>query len=376
MNLKDEILLTTFSEVDYIKAITANKPRIALMELEKDEAESLRDEIFNIKTKIKSLVFGILEQPIQKGGEMVVTTSGGQTRRETIKDVKITEVEPKETIVVTTEKGKYELKIERNEAERMSLKFLRNGYLDYDDPIPNGFFALSARNDQSVFLTSENTLYIDPHVGRAILLDSRKDKKLENMIREAKQRILLQPNDFERALTLAQYVNEVLSNNNEEQLSPSEDRYAKDDKRVATNHTMHKPNGDFVPIGEYKIGVCIHKSLLFKYLADRVGIKCRLVDGFLFDDNERARRYRLKTDGTKPPIMTPGMRKKEGGYHVWNVVEVNGKNYLLDIHNAPNKLIREEAAETGTYARMSGNGNMAGIGGHSVMFRREDIDKD
>jgi hypothetical protein len=95
-----------------------------------------------------------------------------------------------------------------------------------------------------------------------------------------------------------------------------------------------------VPIGSLNHGVCRHRAILFKRLADECGIPCRLVRG-----------------------------RTRGG-HVWNIVKIDGKMYLVDVMQVPGQLYTEESPRAEKYRRQNGNDAIVGgIGARSIPMR-------
>ncbi|KAH9296134.1 hypothetical protein KI387_039722 [Taxus chinensis] len=89
-----------------------------------------------------------------------------------------------------------------------------------------------------------------------------------------------------------------------------------------TRHNLRATLGNMVlPLGQLKVGLARHRALLFKVLADCVGIPCRLVKG----------RYYMGTD--------------DGAV---NIIKVDEREYIVDLMGAPGTLIPVDA--TGTFA--------------------------
>jgi hypothetical protein len=114
-----------------------------------------------------------------------------------------------------------------------------------------------------------------------------------------------------------------------------------------------------VLIGRLTAGVCRHRAILFKYLADQVGLPCRLVRGY-----------------------HGGMPDQDGGAHVWNTVPVrplpDGSGYewhVVDVMQSPDRLLPENSPEAAEYVRYEpggGNGGlMQGVGGGTLRGDRE-----
>eukprot|EP00435_Cladocopium_sp_Y103_P067465 s193_g30.t1 len=94
------------------------------------------------------------------------------------------------------------------------------------------------------------------------------------------------------------------------------------------------PAGDSLYIGELMAGaqagymgsgMCRHRCLLFKYLAGRLKVcDCAAITGVIVpNDCQNVSKFR-----------------KENGFadHAWNIVRLEGRNYLLDVMNMPKQL--------------------------------------
>ncbi|XP_057850097.2 probable serine/threonine-protein kinase SIS8 [Cryptomeria japonica] len=87
-----------------------------------------------------------------------------------------------------------------------------------------------------------------------------------------------------------------------------------------TRHNLRATLRNMVlPLGQLKVGLARHRALLFKVLADCVGIPCRLVKG----------RYYMGTD--------------DGAV---NIIKVNEREYIVDLMGAPGTLIPVDATGT------------------------------
>eukprot|EP00966_Prymnesium_polylepis_P184825 4283576-Prymnesium_polylepis.1 len=98
-------------------------------------------------------------------------------------------------------------------------------------------------------------------------------------------------------------------------------------------------------------GVCRHRSLLFKVLCDQLrheaehtSLRCRLVRGNYEHD------------------------ARSGGGHAWNVVLLDGKNYLCDVMHDPGTLYEIDSEKAKHYKRLSLGG---GLGADSVPTPQE-----
>lgn len=346
----------------YIRAITANYPNVILIEID-ETVEDTRDTIRKIlrrRNQAPKLIFGTLEHSIKKRGNLTVITHDKKTHSEIVLEAEVEEKGPDETILIKTQTRNYILLLRGNEAERASLKFIRNGYLDYSDSIPNGFVICSHKSQERISLTDEDTLHFKALKGDMLMLDSTRDEKLRGIVNEAKRIVSSKKTAKDKALALSQYVFEITGGKQKDLLS----RTLEDAKRIKEEgNDLDYESGNFLPIGEFKFGVCIHKSVLYKYLADRTGIRCRLVEGALFNDEHLAASFQERIDEGHPMYMHTTV--EDSGYHAWNVVQIDGVDYLLDIQNSPNQLKRTSTQ----YKRMKGHRVIGKWGEDSVMRR-------
>jgi len=118
-----------------------------------------------------------------------------------------------------------------------------------------------------------------------------------------------------------------------------------------------KNNGtNVVHIGQVKYGVCRHKSILFKYLCDQIGIDCVLIRGKIFrqpktdeDGNEvkDTLKDKIKTNylSCLPCSSFEKKKKKKSGNHIWNLVIIKKRIYVVDVRNRPGQLIKISDAQ-------------------------------
>jgi hypothetical protein len=115
-----------------------------------------------------------------------------------------------------------------------------------------------------------------------------------------------------------------------------------------------RSNDDRVLIGRLTAGVCRHRAILFKYLADQVGLPCRLVRGY---------HGGMPDEGGEPPVWNtvPVRPLPDGSGHEWRVV---------DVMQSPSRLLLEDSQEAKAYVRYEpgkGNGQLVeGVGGRAL----------
>ncbi|KAL6001478.1 hypothetical protein ACLOJK_007216 [Asimina triloba] len=83
-----------------------------------------------------------------------------------------------------------------------------------------------------------------------------------------------------------------------------------------SNHLRLLVGNMVLPLGQLKIGLARHRALLFKVLADSVGVPCRLIKG---------QQYTGADDGAM------------------NIVKIDGREYIVDVMAEPGTLIPSDA---------------------------------
>jgi hypothetical protein len=215
-------------------------------------------------------------------------------------------------------------------SREMSLRFLRRGYLDFDDKMPDGFFD---GGRHTTFVIKDGIL-IPKSPREIILLHSGIDDALKKITNDA-ENLLSGVSDMKTKIKmLAMYVSNLMGGS-QAYKNPQTDIEILSDMDIA--NLQRKPNSGILQIGYLTHGVCRHRALLFKYLADRLGIPSRLIKG----------------DYASP--------------HQWNVVIVEGKYYVVDVMHDPTQLYEEDSKKAQIYTRKGvKKGFRGGFGGRSV----------
>lgn len=168
-------------------------------------------------------------------------------------------------------------------------------YVGPESKVPDGYFdgGRHMRLDARGRATS----------GREILLvDRGNDPELRREIAFARSEELRRLPELERVQRLAAYIDDRTT-------PPGGDRWVGPTIEVITREFANKPLRIGDVIEQSQAGVCRHRSLLFKILADEAGLKAALVRG----------NYAIR--GRKP-----------GFAHAWNEVELaNGRRVLVDV---------------------------------------------
>ncbi len=195
-------------------------------------------------------------------------------------------------------------------AEQQSLLYLDKGYLSFDQKMENGFF--DGGREMKQILTPNGKAYTSDR--EIIVFDANQDLALNNALHQAEILLNRYSDQANKIIALAQFVNQLMGGKVKHVVDLSE----KNIDQVSVNSGGQK----ILHIGKLTYGSCRHRSLLFKYLADRLGIESRVIRG--------------------------GFR---GGAHAWNIVRINDQYYLVDIMIYPGKLFPAESVNFGIYQR-------------------------
>jgi hypothetical protein len=221
-----------------------------------------------------------------------------------------------------------------------SLLYVRRGYLNFDEVIPDGFF--DGGRDLKIERT-DDVFRLRPK-REVIIYDSETDVNLKKQIEEAKS-MLNDVDDLRQKIrTLALYVSNSCggtSYNRECGVGGIDDL---SDKDVLCSHYLVRDGGYYaVLLGDLNHGVCAHRAGKFKYLSSRVRVPSRLVRG-LFGDNQ--------LNDVRKICDESGRQVEQRSPHAWNSVKIEGKYYLLDIAKDPLTLKEETPKSKTDYHRI------------------------
>jgi hypothetical protein len=173
-------------------------------------------------------------------------------------------------------------------ADDLSRQYWDYGVLDYEEKIVNGFYDVYNLSDSSPGLQGKMPSLMDLESGsgtsgyEVIVVNRAIDPALEELLQIAQCIALDSPVADVTLLVqrLAEFVTQHMG-------GPVKDanimlaRWMERSTELRTSlHTS------VLPIGTLKIGLLRHRALLFKVLADNVGINCRLVKGSHYTGNE------------------------------------------------------------------------------------------
>ena len=205
-----------------------------------------------------------------------------------------------------------------NETFRISnLKYRLCNKLTNYEKIHDFFFDIGHNN--LTFSTNlndfkvNNILIDNNQIREIIVFDPIKDNNL-NKINE---QILNIPKDNNIYKVLIEIILNNLGNETED---------FKFNKFILTHANKIKSN--ILYIGELDIGIDRHKSLLFKYLCDKLNLPCCIF------------RYVSK------------INNKIFDKHVWNLIKIDNCIYVVDFKNFPNRIVKPTNIETEKYYRI------------------------
>jgi serine/threonine protein kinase len=198
-----------------------------------------------------------------------------------------------------------------------SAKYARLHYLNYDDLLlPSSPFADAGRT---------------PGAREIIIVDAVADPTLVECLEAAKSLLSKASDERERALILARFVSSQFGGHESKSLEEDCENVL----RLMRECSTEKPFPLLIGTMIGQVGVCRHRAILFKFIADQTVIKpaewgntpirCRLIRGQLRS---------VAFDAA----------------HAWNVVRVGSKDMLVDLMAKPD-LFEEGSAQANLYAR-------------------------
>nr|GMD38348.1 serine/threonine-protein kinase EDR1-like isoform X1 [Ipomoea batatas] len=188
------------------------------------------------------------------------------------------------------------------------------------EPIPNGFYSvIPERRLKELFddiptFDELRSLELEGIRADVILVDGKKDKKL-SMIKQLTVALVkgLNSNPAAKIKKIARLVSDFYKRPNSE-LSPA---------KAPVDETSHVSDSHGIQmLGQIKHGSCRPRAILFKFLADAVGLESRLVVG-------------LSTEGDSECI--------DSYKHMSVLVVLNSVELLVDLLRCPGQLIPQSA---------------------------------
>lgn len=117
--------------------------------------------------------------------------------------------------------------------------------------------------------------------------------------------------------------------------------------------------------GDPGAGICRHRSMLFKYACDELDIcDCAMIDGMMPPS------FVVSKDDSAP------VQAREFGNfdHMWNIVQADGNNYVVDALNWPGQLIDSKALEDlpVKFRRINGKAGLSLFAGPNAPLLEQD----
>jgi len=222
------------------------------------------------------------------------------------------------TLGITCAGGDLRRNIMRSAIPECTKLFFDNNMLDYNQPLTDGFY--DGGRSVPTLQPLETLRSQQPHTGRdIILLDTRDDFELRATLEKIMNSLRDIPDIRPKVQALSVLVSNYFGGSNKDLISNTE-------KGIWNMKQLLFSN--VVPIGKLQFGVCRHRAVVFKYVADQLRIPCRLVRGDYLSEN-----------GT------------EG--HAWNIVLIDGKNLLCDIMHDPGVLYDDDSEKAVHYKRIA-----------------------
>ncbi|XP_057499743.1 serine/threonine-protein kinase CTR1-like isoform X1 [Actinidia eriantha] len=172
--------------------------------------------------------------------------------------------------------------------ESMSHRFWVNGYLSYFDRVPDGFYVIHGMDpyvwtvctdlqENGHIPSIESLKALDPDMDSSIevmLIDRHSDPSLK----ELQNKIHVVSSNCITTKEVVDQLAKIVCNCMGGATSMGEDDFFHIWKECSND--VRKSLGSVVlPIGSLVVGLCRHRALLFKVLADRIDLPCRIAKG-------------------------------------------------------------------------------------------------
>ncbi|GFZ02466.1 protein kinase superfamily protein [Actinidia rufa] len=173
-------------------------------------------------------------------------------------------------------------------AESMSHRFWVNGCLSYFDRVPDGFYLIHGMDpyvwtvctdlqENGHIPSIESLKAVDPGMDSSIevtLIDRRSDPSLK----ELQNKIDVVSSSCISTKEVVDQVAKIVCNCMGGAASTGEDGFVHI-WRECSNDVKKSLGSVVLPIGRLVVGLCRHRALLFKVLADRIDLPCRIAKG-------------------------------------------------------------------------------------------------
>ncbi|KAB1225326.1 Serine/threonine-protein kinase CTR1 [Morella rubra] len=177
-------------------------------------------------------------------------------------------------------------------AEAVSHRFWVNGCLSYYDKIPDGFYLIHGMDPYAWTLSTDvqdsgcvpslgSLMAVDPRADLTIKVVSI-DKSRDPGLKKLQNRLFVLSNSWitKKDVTIKDVIDQLatLVCNQMGGAASNEEKLFEHWKEC-TDELKYCLGSVVLPIGSLSVGLCVHRSLLFKVLADIVNLPCRLVKG-------------------------------------------------------------------------------------------------
>ncbi|KAJ4775647.1 protein kinase family protein [Rhynchospora pubera] len=177
-------------------------------------------------------------------------------------------------------------------AEALSHRFWVNGSLSYIDSIQDGFYVIRGMDPfvwslctdvqeesrMPTLVSLKNVDWSDSSIEVVLF-----DKKIDSYLRQLHNSVVSTFSSFSATASTKDMVEQLAKlvssrmggaalNLKDEEALLSRWRDSNSTARMSTHSVV-------IPLGQLSVGLCIHRSLLFKMLADSVNVPCRVVKG-------------------------------------------------------------------------------------------------
>lgn len=185
-------------------------------------------------------------------------------------------------------------------------KFFDKGFSSYDT-LNSDFSTDLNETNMSLYTQSDKQRY---QIRENIIIDSSVDLTLKSLL----EKVMLLPKDNKIYSTIIQLILTILGQDNDNN---------KFNKFINASH--QKQN---IMIGNIRYGLDRHKSLLFKYICDNIGLNCSIV---------------RRNDIQQNLVYED---------HCWNIIVIDSKKVVIDFKNYPGKLVLPDNSYTIEYYQL------------------------
>ena len=235
----------------------------------------------------------------------------------------------------------------------MAKKYYTDHVLAHTDQMRDGFYD-GGRGRPLRPLAQMRAAEVDER-REVIVADATTDPVLARWVERCKTSIAVLPTRESQVLALSLLVSSLMGGHRGEQIEV--------ECQAEMRRLKLELGSNVVPLGAIQIGCCRHRAVLFKYLADSLGMPTRLVRGAWTDCEEESARPR--ENGVKAETRELGFSG-----HAWNVVYIEspptdtgaaapGMWRVVDTMLEPGTALLPSNASAQHYARRVGAASLA-----------------